>query len=609
MPEDTPTPAAKRLRPLPQGPASQNMSSNPFGLTITKPSAKTVAKPPVVLAKPPIAPFDRDAFAAANKRLSEAHKSDAANEIKPKEPERADQDQDEDEPKPVTSPGQQLPLTAEALKALDLANADKPPGVQLNIKALDLANADKPPGVEKNREPVVLKNKKRERRVDIKQFRSIEVDETENLAGNVTLPKTAREKKFAGLRARNLARESENMNFMYLSRKFTQKRRDLSPERDEEEVAENEDKHSDDGEKSDDEGKKKKSSSGANEDDEAAAGEKEEGKINVVWPAHRGNEDRIFSFVGTVGEEKKVDWFISGVCDGHDGAQAATTVAEFFPDLVLNDFRQRGTSPAAAMKKAAEHCEFALWGQKISSGTCMNAVLCWGRYLYCAQVGDCDAKYVPLSDCTSSKRARGDGDRKKHLQFGRLNHLSVEQSCRCEAERARLARAGITDITAPPHNGRLGGLQPTRSIGDYDAKCMPRVNGALIYEPETRCIDLFHEASVLEKCDLEKVEQCCGLLVQGTDGAFDFLKNADIPRIALKYQSQLAACQQFLYDHARLSPRERNRLSPAEEEALFMKQSTVLSDIAKDLADIAYQLSDGGDDTSVLVTMLYCGLK
>ncbi|CAD7943238.1 unnamed protein product [Amoebophrya sp. A120] len=574
MPEDNPTPAAKRLRPLPQGPASQNMSSNPFGLTITKPpiaklpiAKPLIAKPPI-LAKPPIAPFDRDAFAAANKRLSEAHKSEA-NKIKPK-PERADQ------PKPASHG---LPLTAAALKALDLANSNKLPAVL-------------------NKEPVL---KKRKCRVDVKEFRSIEVDETENpLAGSVTEPKTALEVKLGKLRAGDLAREGENMNFLYLCRKFTQKRRDLPPLPDD--SAGDDKEHSDDSE-SDDEGKKKTSNSGAN--DKAAAGKKRE---DMVHPPHRGNEDRIFSTRGSfnaVGDEKRIDLFISGVCDGHDGAQAATTVAEFFPNLVLHDFRTRASKPAEAMKKAAEQCEFTLWQEKISSGTCMNAVLCWGRYMYCAQVGDCDAKYVPVSDCTST-RARGN---RKKLRLGRLNHLSLEQSCRCPAERVRMERSGIADIDGPPHNGRLGGLQPTRSIGDYDAKSLPRVNGALIYDPETRCIDLFQEAAVLEKCDLEKVEQCCGLLVQGTDGAYDFLKNADIPRIALKYQSRLADCQQFLYDHARLPARERNRLSEEEEEALFLKQSTVLSDIAKDLADIAYQLSDGGDDTSVLVTMVYCGLK
>eukprot|EP00391_Amoebophrya_sp_Ameob2_P001213 CAMPEP_0179005136 /NCGR_PEP_ID=MMETSP0795-20121207/13737_1 /TAXON_ID=88552 /ORGANISM="Amoebophrya sp., Strain Ameob2" /LENGTH=753 /DNA_ID=CAMNT_0020699565 /DNA_START=199 /DNA_END=2460 /DNA_ORIENTATION=- len=147
-------------------------------------------------------------------------------------------------------------------------------------------------------------------------------------------------------------------------------------------------------------------------------------------PGHHGNEDRFFceehvlettatstrsSSSRTVNALENTDLFMVGVLDGHDGSSCAELVAEHLPVKVMNllntgdhdhhDTRGR-MSVHEAHCVAFRECEDLMRqkaanavGRNETSGSCVNSVSVREGVIYCSNLGDCRAVYIPLADC------------------------------------------------------------------------------------------------------------------------------------------------------------------------------------------------------------------
>ncbi len=108
------------------------------------------------------------------------------------------------------------------------------------------------------------------------------------------------------------------------------------------------------------------------------------------------------------------DLFMVGVLDGHDGAKCADLVAEHLPikvmQLLAGDHQHGsgagGPSVHEAHRIAFEECENLMRQKAASSptgretsGSCVNSVSVLNGVVYCSNLGDCRAVYIPLADC------------------------------------------------------------------------------------------------------------------------------------------------------------------------------------------------------------------
>ncbi len=121
-------------------------------------------------------------------------------------------------------------------------------------------------------------------------------------------------------------------------------------------------------------------------------------------PGFHPNEDRFFCEEHLKKSSKDmVDMFIVGVIDGHDGALAAEMVGEQLPPIVFNSCFRDLLKVHDAHKIGFQEIENNLLQTKSTAGCCVNSVVCWGRYLHCANLGDCRAVFIPLNPYTEEE--------------------------------------------------------------------------------------------------------------------------------------------------------------------------------------------------------------
>lgn len=228
------------------------------------------------------------------------------------------------------------------------------------------------------------------------------------------------------------------------------------------------------------------------------------------------NEDR--SLKGTCGPVN-----VFGVMDGHDGVYAVKLVQDTFLKLFEAELKAVKNVTGAVTEtitrienKLAERCS--------SSGACCLICVHLDRYVWCANLGDCRACFIPLA---AKCQVTGMG-KAFHINVPERNGVPLKNNCigrnttslvwlsrdmkSCQSyERERIERAGGRVV-----DGRVEGLEPSRTVGDFDVKmrCPPSV---ISTEPEFRLLDL-HDYGP-------------GIILCCTDGIWDVLSGLDIDRI------------------------------------------------------------------------------
>ncbi|CAD7963715.1 unnamed protein product [Amoebophrya sp. A120] len=151
------------------------------------------------------------------------------------------------------------------------------------------------------------------------------------------------------------------------------------------------------------------------------------------------NEDRFFCEEHIVNPPSTgTDMFMVGVMDGHDGAKCAQLVADELPSTVMQQLfvpnpnggagtvsreellaveRERQQLPASpttghgadaihnAHVQAFQKLEQRMFDRRKqdTSGCCVNSVAVYRGTVYCSNLGDCRAVYIPLGDCRDFK--------------------------------------------------------------------------------------------------------------------------------------------------------------------------------------------------------------
>ena len=228
------------------------------------------------------------------------------------------------------------------------------------------------------------------------------------------------------------------------------------------------------------------------------------------------NEDRF------VVNEEHDDWKVYAVLDGHGGKTAATMISHQISEILLRCVReteqQYDEDPDSFEKEVKKRIqnEYERLDDKVMtacddcSGACITAAIVSGLepFYFIVHLGDCR---VLLIDSESS------------LAF---KSLTKDHQVSNPHERARILRTGHS-----PENGRVCGLEPTRTLGDFDVKaqaedavsCVPEVFLFSHHEPsDDPAIDLKKKRRAARKRTSEKRHV---LLLLATDGVWGFANN------------------------------------------------------------------------------------
>mmetsp|Transcript_124609 Transcript_124609/g.248656 ORF Transcript_124609/g.248656 Transcript_124609/m.248656 type:complete len:346 (+) Transcript_124609:70-1107(+) len=212
----------------------------------------------------------------------------------------------------------------------------------------------------------------------------------------------------------------------------------------------------------------------------------------------RENEDRSIQLQEM---SKSVPFSIIGVLDGHDTSVASQTVKELLPPLIAKHLVD-GYSVFDANAMALAEVESRLAKNKCTSGTCVLCCTISGRFIWCSNLGDCRAALVQLQMPTGER---------EFPRPERLCWMSHDHRASDPGEQRRIEKAG-----GEVRYGRIEGLEPSRTLGDFDVKSKVP-NGTISIEPEVRRYELG---------DGKDVSQA--VLVCGSDGVWDNVTGQDL---------------------------------------------------------------------------------
>lgn len=304
------------------------------------------------------------------------------------------------------------------------------------------------------------------------------------------------------------------------------------------------------------------------------------------------NEDRFFceEHVNTQKGGGQIDLFTVGVMDGHDGALAADIVAEKMPSSVIHGCFQKKMSVHHAHVAACEEVEEIMKKLDSTAGCCLNSCVMWGRYLWCSNLGDCRAVYIPLN--------HHDGG-SLHFETGKFCWLSRDFRANKPYEITRIRSKGYD---TPIVHGRVEGvLEPTRTIGDLDVKAnLP--DDVISITPETRMIDIAnrlvtprnHTPRNSGSTPREGENLFQGMLLQGTDGVWDGLSGDEILHILNAHVREIRVIQKYM-DQSQ----KENSFDP-EQPVIIEK----LEHLAQAFVECSTSKPDCTDDTTMILTFI-----
>lgn len=233
--------------------------------------------------------------------------------------------------------------------------------------------------------------------------------------------------------------------------------------------------------------------------------QREDGKCHVLLascsehgPGRHENQDRCIQMHAT---STAVPFHLVGVMDGHDTSFASQTTSELLPPL-LSKHLVDGHSVADANSMALAGIESRLEKSKCTSGTCVVCCTVAGRYVWCSNLGDCRAALVQLQAPAGERGVP---------RPERLCWMSQDQKASDPDEQRRIERAG-----GHVKLGRIEGLEPSRTLGDFDVKSrVPK--GTISIEPEVRQLRLGDGSHAPQ-----------AVLICGSDGLWDVVRGEDL---------------------------------------------------------------------------------
>lgn len=220
----------------------------------------------------------------------------------------------------------------------------------------------------------------------------------------------------------------------------------------------------------------------------------ESSEQNVI-NAHKNEDRTVFFKSADAGKSSLPPFTIIGVLDGHDRAVAAEFVARRVGQRVLEHIEATKDIEKSFVSAFAS-LEDELNKTGTTSGCCVLINLLCGSYCWCANLGDCRAVYVPLPV---------DGNPSEVLWLSR----DMKATKPYEQQRIRSCGGRVID-------GRCGGLEPTRTIGDFDVKeALPP--GCISITPEVRGSKLSGKDGTT-----------AGIIVMCSDGIWDVMSGSDV---------------------------------------------------------------------------------
>jgi serine/threonine protein phosphatase PrpC len=225
------------------------------------------------------------------------------------------------------------------------------------------------------------------------------------------------------------------------------------------------------------------------------------------WGGRHDNEDRLV-IVRDVLKPRSMDFHLVGVLDGHDTSDASDMVSRALPVVLSKKLKDGLPVSQAYVGSMAELEDRCKKNSHQSAGTCVVNCLLAGRHVWCSNLGDCRACLVFLRP-----QAEGPVSGAK-VQVSKLTWLSRDQKASLPHERDRIIAAGGQVV-----DGRVEGLEPSRTLGDFDVK-MQTKPGVISIIPEVRRAAIGDGTAPTQ-----------ALLVCGTDGVWDVLSGQDICNI------------------------------------------------------------------------------
>jgi len=232
------------------------------------------------------------------------------------------------------------------------------------------------------------------------------------------------------------------------------------------------------------------------------------------WGARHENEDRWIAWSSAENDDKaRVPYWIIGVLDGHDTEVASDAVSRMLP-LYVSKHLGDGMTVVDAYTRSMADCEDRLKKLGSNAGTCALSCLVAGRSIWCANLGDCRAVLITLQGETP--------------KVSGVHWLSRDQKASSEDERRRIRAAGGMVI-----DGRVEGLEPSRTLGDFDVKGATKP-GVISIVPEVRRFQLTDGTTPTQ-----------AIFMCATDGVWDVITATDICNL-IHSRKEIAQLQEVI---------------------------------------------------------------
>lgn len=244
------------------------------------------------------------------------------------------------------------------------------------------------------------------------------------------------------------------------------------------------------------------------------------------WGGRHSNEDRVVAHRDML-PESNIAFHTVGVLDGHDTDVASDLVSSRLPGE-MGRWLKEGYSVVEAYTRSMAELEEQLKAFTSSAGSCVLSCTIAGRFLWCSNLGDCRAILVPLA-VPDAAAAASSGVLKPKVTG--ITWMSQDQKASTASERQRIHQAGGQVM-----DGRVEGLEPSRTLGDFDVKANVKP-GVISIIPEIRRHEFVPDGATPAQA----------VLVCATDGVWDVLTGQDVCNLIVarkeicKLQADMAA--------------------------------------------------------------------
>lgn len=226
------------------------------------------------------------------------------------------------------------------------------------------------------------------------------------------------------------------------------------------------------------------------------------------WGARHDNEDRVMASSDEYGPQssQSLRFHTIGVLDGHDSSEASEAVSRELPGVLAGRLK-KGGSILEAYVDTMHELEETLKNIHSTAGTCVLSCTIAGRYIWCSNLGDCRGCLVHLQPPDLDRV----GPRDSCPKIKSISWMSLDQKACSPNEKKRISEAGGMVI-----DGRVEGLEPSRTLGDFDVKLSVK-QGVISIVPEIRCVELGDGTTPAQ-----------AILVCATDGVWDVMSGQDV---------------------------------------------------------------------------------